>query len=275
MSFDFAVRAVDLDKRYELGETASLTRTLAAVRHKLGGPAPHQSHVVAVDNLSFEIARGESFAILGRNGSGKSTLVSLISGVTVPTGGSVAVVGSVMPLLTIGAGFNGDLTGRENVHLFGAMLGLDREAIRSAMPGISEFSEIAPEHLDTPIKRYSSGMRGRLFFSAALRLPADIYILDEVLSAADDGFKGKAAAHFDEMRKRGATIIFISHELPLLRRVCDRGMWLHDGRIRAQGAMDDLAPEYTEFMDAAAKDNATRTELLPPTPARRFGLGSS
>jgi len=204
MSSEPAVEVVDLVKEYELGEIASLQHTVALVRWRLGGERPRSDTVRALDGVSLSIGQGESVAILGRNGSGKSTLVKLISDVTVPTAGLIRVRGRVMPLLSVGAGFRVELTGRENVMLLGSMLGLVRRDIAAAMEEIAEFAEIARAHLDTPVKRYSSGMRARLSFAASLGLPAQVYILDEVLSAADDGFKERAAQHLETLRDGGA-----------------------------------------------------------------------
>jgi ABC-2 type transport system ATP-binding protein len=274
--------AVEIDavaKRYELGELASLGRTYDTVKRRVRGLPPQREYVEALGGVTFTVGRGESFAVLGRNGSGKSTLVSLVSGVTLPSAGRVRVRGTVMPLLSVGAGFNPELTGRENVLLFGSMVGLSRRQILESMDDVADFAEIKRAHMATPTKRYSSGMRARLSFSTALQLPADIYILDEVLAAADDGFKARAAAHFEDLRARGATIIFISHELPLLERICERGVWLQEGRIYREGPITDLAPEYHDYMEEAARTKReTMRGLRPAKPVRRlraFGRDAS
>jgi ABC-type polysaccharide/polyol phosphate transport system ATPase subunit len=132
--------------------------------------------------------------------------------------------------------------------LLGSMLGLSRRDILPLMDGISEFAEIARAHMETPVKRYSSGMRARLSFAASLSLPADVYILDEVLAAADDGFKERAALHLEELRDGGATVIFISHELALLHRICQRGIWLDQGRVLREGTIEELGPEYHDYL---------------------------
>jgi ABC-type polysaccharide/polyol phosphate transport system ATPase subunit len=243
-----AVEVVDVVKEYELGELASLQHTIELVRWRLGGPRPKTDTVRALDGVSLTVRPGESVAILGRNGSGKSTLVSLISDVSVPSDGLIRVRGRVMPLLSVGAGFRVELTGRENVMLLGSMLGLRRRDVSDAMDEIAEFAEIARAHLDTPVKRYSSGMRARLSFAASLTLPAEVYILDEVLAAADDGFKERAAQHLERLRDSGAAVIFISHELALLQRICQRGIWLERGRVVREGVIDELAPEYHDYL---------------------------
>jgi homopolymeric O-antigen transport system ATP-binding protein len=267
MSSEPVVEVVDVVKEYELGEIASLQNTLALLRWRLGGRRPHADTVRALDGVSLAVDEGESVAILGRNGSGKSTLVSLISDVSVPTQGLIRVRGRVMPLLSVGAGFRVELTGRENVMLLGSMLGLGRRDVAMAMEQIADFAEIARAHLDTPVKRYSSGMRARLSFAASLTLPAQVYILDEVLAAADDGFKERAAVHLEELRDGGATVIFISHELSLLQRICQRGVWLDKGRIVREGAIDEIAPEYhaylLELSELKARNRELKLEELP------------
>jgi ABC-type polysaccharide/polyol phosphate transport system ATPase subunit len=172
-----------------------------------------------------------------------------------------------MPLLSVGAGFRVELTGRENVMLLGSMLGLTRRDVAAAMEEIADFAEIARAHLDTPVKRYSSGMRARLSFAASLTLPAQVYILDEVLAAADDGFKERAALRLEQLQVRGATVIFISHELPLLQRICQRGIWLEKGRVVREGRIEEIAPEYHVYLlklsDIKAGNRGLKLEELP------------
>lgn len=267
------IECVGVSKDYELGELASLQRTMATVKRTVRRQPPVRNTIRALSDVTFSVAPGESFAILGRNGSGKSTLVSLISGVSAPTAGVIRVRGHVMPLLTVGAGFNPELTGNENVSLFGAMLGLDRETVHAALPEIADFAEIKRAHMLTPTKRYSAGMRARLSFATGLRLPANVYILDEVLALADDEFKAKAADHLEDLRDAGASIIFISHELPLLERICHRAIWLEEGRVFRTGTIPELAPAYTEHL-AAARDakRKARTGLRPAKRVRRLRI---
>ena len=267
------IEVIGVEKDYELGELASLKRTVATVRRAVRRQPAVRSTIRALADVTFSVAQGESFAILGRNGSGKTTLVSLISGVSVPTAGVIRIRGSIMPLLSVGAGFNPELTGNENVALFGAMLGLDRETITAALPEIADFAEIKAAHMLTPTKRYSAGMRARLSFATALRLPADVYILDEVLATADDEFKAKAVDHLEDLRDAGASIVFISHELPLLERICHRGIWLEKGRIFRTGTIPELAPAYAEDLAAAsAAKRKARTGLRPAKPVRRLRI---
>lgn len=263
MSSEPAVEVIDVVKEYELGELASLSLTLETIRCRLRGRRRPVARIRALDGVSLKLTPGESCAILGRNGSGKSTLVSIISDVVVPTAGLVRVRGRVMPLLSVGAGFRVELTGRENVTLLGSMLGLSRRDVVASMDEIAEFAEIDRAHLDTPVKRYSTGMRARLSFAAALSLPAQIYILDEVLNAADDGFKERAARHLEGLRDAGATIVFISHEMVLLERICQRGIWLEKGRVVREGSIEELAPEYRDYLRVLGEAKAGARGLKP------------
>ncbi len=247
-SDDIAIAARGLGKDYRLGELTNVRRfflnRVARDRATTTRPRFH-----ALEDVTFEVQHGEAVAILGMNGSGKSTLVQIIAGITVPSGGRMEIVGRVLPLLEVGAGFHAELTGRENVTLFGTVLGLSREEIRAAMPAIAAFGEIDEAHMDTPIKRFSTGMQARLSFAVAMSFPADIYIFDEVMAVVDDHFRGVAAAEINELHGRGHTIVFISHDLDQVRRLCDRGIWLDRGRIQMDGPIDEVARAYSEAQE--------------------------
>ena len=178
--------------------------------------------------------RGESFGIVGTNGSGKSTLTQVISGIAMQDTGKVEVWGRLIPLLEVGAGFHPELTGRENVELLGTILGLSAGAIRAEMDRIAEFAGVE-RHLDTPIKRYSTGMQARLSFATAVCFPADIYVFDEVLAVVDDSFRDQCAEELARLSGEGRTIIFMSHDLDLVKSVCTTGMWLDSGRVQLRG----------------------------------------
>jgi lipopolysaccharide transport system ATP-binding protein len=240
----YAVRARGVGKKYELGELASLPRTVHNVVRVLARKPPRLRMFNALHDVSFTVDPGEAFGILGSNGSGKSTLLSIIAEITLPSSGEVRVRGRVLPLFSIAAGFHLELTGRENVLMFGTVLGIARADVLAALPQISDFAEIDPEHMATPVKRFSEGMMSRLAFATALSFPADVYVFDEVLVTADDHFKAKCAAAIAGLRDRGAAVLFISHELPLVRSICSRGMWLDAGRVRAIGPMDEIARDY-------------------------------
>lgn len=247
MSSELAIECRALGKRYALGETLSLGNTLARV---IPWRKPVDQDLAALDDVTFDVERGAFFGIVGSNGSGKSTLTQIISGIAVPTDGEARVWGRILPLLEVGAGFHEELTGRENVHLLGAILGLRRAQVAEAIPRIVEFADVE-RHLDTPMKRYSSGMRARLSFATAICFPADIYVFDEVLAVVDDDFRNRCVEELRRLNGTGRTIIFMSHDLELVRTSCEQGMWLEKGRVQMVGAMDDVAQAYrTGLADA-------------------------
>jgi len=199
----------------------------------------------ALAAVDFTVYRGEALGIVGTNGSGKSTMLQIISGTTLPTGGEMEVHGRVIPLLAVGAGFHGELTGRENVTLFATSLGVPRSAIRERMDAVAQFAEIE-RHMDTPVKRYSSGMLSRLTFAIGMQFPADIYIFDEVLAVVDGEFQARCLEEIKRLHREGRTVIFISHSLDQVAEVCDRVMWLDGGRLERIGPTDDVLAAYSE-----------------------------
>lgn len=234
-----AIRCEGVQKSYVMGAELSLQRTLM----RLVGRNPGERRFRALDDVSFIVPRGEFFGIVGSNGSGKSTLTQLISGIALPSDGAIDVWGRVLPLLEVGAGFHEELTGRENVLLMATIFGLGPEEVDAAMPTISAFSGIT-EHLDTPLKRYSSGMRARLSFASAICFPADVYIFDEVLAVVDDEFRDRCLAKMSELHAAGRTILLMSHDLDLIRSACRTGMWLDRGRVRIVGSIDEVTDAY-------------------------------
>jgi lipopolysaccharide transport system ATP-binding protein len=238
---NLAVSCDGVGKSYGLGEELSLQHTLKSIiRHGY-----NLERFWALTDVSFEVGRGEMFGIVGSNGSGKSTLTQLISGIAIQDTGQIKVWGRLVPLLEVGAGFHPELTGRENVALFGTILGLSSSAIQKEVARIAEFAGVE-RHLDTPIKRYSSGMQARLSFATAVCFPADTYVLDEVLSVVDESFRDQCVSELNRLNAAGRTVIFMSHDLDLVRDVCSTGMWLDRGRIRMQGAISEVASAYTE-----------------------------
>jgi lipopolysaccharide transport system ATP-binding protein len=237
---DVAVRCEGVGKSYGLGEELSLQHTLSTIVRR----AHQHERLWALSDVSFEVHRGEFFGIVGSNGSGKSTLTQLISGIAMQDTGRIEVWGRMSPLLEIGAGFHPELTGRENIALFGTILGLGAGAIRAEMDRIADFAGIR-RHLDTPLKRYSSGMQARLSFATAVCFPADTYVFDEVLSVVDDSFRDQCAGELARLNREGRTIIFMSHDLELIRSVCATGMWLDEGRIKLRGGIDEVAAAYS------------------------------
>jgi lipopolysaccharide transport system ATP-binding protein len=249
-----AITARGVTKDYRIGEELTLQRSIARVvrpwrRTPIG-------RFRALDQMSFNVPRGAFFGIVGPNGSGKSTLTQVISGITVPSEGEVRVWGRVLPLLEVGAGFQDELTGRENVFLLGAILGLPNNQIRDSVDEIIEFSGVR-RHIDTPMKRYSSGMKARLSFATATCFPADIYVFDEVLAVVDDDFRAKCAAALGRLNAEGRTILFMSHDLHLVTEMCSSGMWIEEGKARYVGLIEDVAAAY----------RAGSTHALPETVA--------
>src|SRR3990167_6580465 len=175
----------------------------------------------ALDNVSFEVKKGEFFGIIGRNGSGKSTLLKLIAGIYTPTRGTITINGSLTPFIELGVGFNPELTGRENVYLNGALLGFNRKEMKAMYKDIVEFAELE-KFMDKKLKNYSSGMQVRLAFSIAIRAQSDILLLDEVLAVGDSNFRKKCIGVFHELKKQNRTIVLVSHDTVQIERFCDR-----------------------------------------------------
>ena len=197
----------------------------------------------ALRDISLTIRRGESVALVGGNGAGKSTLLSLIAGTTAPTEGSVEVRGRIGALLELGAGFHPDLTGRENIHLLGSLLGLSRTEIRERFEAIVAFSGLA-EFLDAPLRTYSSGMHVRLGFAVTAHSRPDILVVDEVLAVGDQDFQARCLGFVEEFGRAGGTTLFVSHDLRRVREACARAVWLETGRIRADGPTAEIAARY-------------------------------
>lgn len=199
----------------------------------------------ALRDVSFEVRRGEAFGIVGSNGAGKSTILKLLSGIMNPTAGRIHVGGRLSALIEVGAGFHPDLTGRENIFLNGTILGMRREEIRRKFDEIVEFSGLA-DFIDTPVKRYSSGMYARLGFSVAAHVDPDVLIVDEVLSVGDYVFQRKCAEKMASVIRSGATVVFVSHNLRAVSELCDRSLLLEKGRILQIGATHEVIKTYLD-----------------------------
>ena len=197
----------------------------------------------ALHHVDLEIFKGEVFGLVGRNGAGKSTMLKLIARVLRPTGGRVMVVGHVVPLLELGAGFHPELTGRENIYLNGAMLGYNRAEMDVKFPRIVDFSELG-EFIDAPLRTYSSGMWARLGFAIATDDQPDILIVDEILGVGDEAFQRKCAARIEAYRDQGATILIVSHNSALIEALCKRSAWLDHGVVKAVGATHEVLKSY-------------------------------
>jgi lipopolysaccharide transport system ATP-binding protein len=254
-------------KRYRLGagkrtHSRRLTADAEAKRAKRRGE--RFNDIWALADVSLQIQESESVGIIGPNGSGKSTTLKLISRVTEPWSGRVRARGRVGSLIEIRSGIHPELTGRENVFLYGTILGLSRKEIRKRFDEIVEFAEIG-RFIDTPVKRYSSGMEVRLGFSVAVHLEPDILLIDEVLSVGDEAFQRKCLERMDVLLAQGQTIVFVSHVLPDVKRLCKRVVYLVRGGIRADGPADEVVNTYLQDVGEIRASGQ-----LPPTP----GTGS-
>lgn len=198
---------------------------------------------VALNEVSFSVQKGEIVGLIGLNGAGKSTLLKIIAGVLKPTSGSVTTKGSIAPLIEVGAGFDPELTARENVYLNGAILGHTKAFMNKKFDKIIEFAELQ-NFVDVPVKNFSSGMYARLGFSIATVVQPDILIVDEVLSVGDYRFQEKCEKRINKMIKQGVTIILVSHSIDLIKRLCTKVVWLDHGQIKDIGAIDKVCKEY-------------------------------
>jgi len=206
----------------------------------------------ALRDIDLVIRRGEFLGLIGANGSGKSTLLRVIAGIYVPTTGYVTVHGRVTPMIELGVGFHPDLTGRENVYLNTSLYGLTRGETDQIYDAIVDFSELA-EFMDVPVKNYSTGMHARLGFAVAANLEPDILLIDEVLAVGDERFKQKCLARMDDVRRRGTTIVLVSHDLATVERMCDRACLLVQGRLDLDGEPSKIVTRYREVLATARR----------------------
>ena len=197
----------------------------------------------AVKDVSFQIRRGEAWGIVGSNGSGKSTILKAVSGILKPWKGSITVNGSIAPLIELGAGFEGNLTARENIFLNGCILGHSEKYMKEHFDEIVEFAGLE-KFLDSPIKNYSSGMKARLGFAVATSVKPDLLIVDEILSVGDFRFRKKCEQRIQEMLDRGTTLLYVSHTMPEVLRICQKAMWMDKGVIRMSGSAEEVCDAY-------------------------------
>ena len=247
---DSPVRFEHVTKRFRKGESATALRDalpnllrLLTGRARRGG----QSEFVALDDVSFEVSRGEVLGLVGANGAGKSTTLKLVAGILEPNEGTVTIDGTLSALIEVGAGFHPDLTGRENIFLNGSVLGLRNTVIKERLDEIIEFAEIR-DFIDTPVKRYSSGMYMRLGFAIAVHVDPQILLIDEVLAVGDLAFRRKCLNRVQQMRGQGKTILFVSHKMFDVRAICDRVIYLKSGRIHREGSALDVTRELERDM---------------------------
>lgn len=269
------IKAEDVRKRYRLGviDRTLLAEELAAMlarvrgrkdpRTTQGGPAEHQrmgDHFWSLRGVTFDVHGGDVLGLVGRNGAGKSTLLKLLSRITLPTVGRISMRGRVSSLLEVGTGFHPELTGRENIYLNGAIMGMRRYEIDRKLDEIIDFSGIE-HHIDTPIKRYSSGMKVRLGFAVAAHLDPEILIVDEVLAVGDAEFQRKCLGSMRSVADSGRTIIFVSHSMVSIQSLCGRAIWLDKGLIRRDGPTDQVVQEYlAEYSAQTHEQEWTETE---------------
>ncbi|HRB80966.1 MAG TPA: ABC transporter ATP-binding protein [Nitrospira sp.] len=246
-----AVSVTGLSKRYRLGTTHAQDGSLAGaltrgLRHLIGGqPASPQTHdtLWALRDVSFEIKKGEVFGVIGTNGSGKSTLLKILSRVTEPTNGRALIHGRFCGLLEVGTGFHPELTGRDNVFMSGAILGMKRQEIARKFDEIVAFAEVE-QFIDTPVKHYSSGMYVRLGFSVLAHMDPDILIVDEVLAVGDVRFQKKCMGKMEDVGQHGRTVILVSHDMPAITRMCSRAILLNKGEIVQAGPAHEVVNHY-------------------------------
>jgi lipopolysaccharide transport system ATP-binding protein len=246
-----AVRALGLSKSYrKWGRTRAFgTLKSALLGRSLGAALAPSEVIAALSDVSFEVARGETFGVVGPNGSGKSTLLKLVAGLFKPTSGELAVDGKVSALIELGAGFHPEISGRENVVINGVMLGLTRREIERKLPEIIAFSGLE-DFIDEPVKTYSSGMYVRLGFAVAVHVDPDILVVDEVLAVGDEAFAHRCLDTIADFSRRGKTIFFVSHSLVLVEELCDRVLYLERGRVKGLGDPREMLAAYR--LDVAA-----------------------
>jgi len=249
---EIAIRCRDLSKRYRIGESlvgySTLRETLASrVRapFKSRNGTPARDSIWALKDVNFEVEHGEVVGIIGRNGAGKSTLLKILSRITKPTSGEVELHGRVGSLLEVGTGFHPELTGRENIFLNGAILGMKKAEIVRNFDGIVAFAEVE-RFIDTPVKRYSSGMYMRLAFAVASHLEPEILLVDEVLAVGDAAFQKKCLGRMGELAKDGRTVMFVSHNMTAVRNLCRKAIWLDNGAIVEVGDTGQVIPNYIQ-----------------------------
>jgi lipopolysaccharide transport system ATP-binding protein len=271
----WAVRLEEVTKRYRGGGAryATLRDELAAMvragKALLRRQPKEPRGTLALDRVSVEVAAGEAFAIVGPNGAGKTTILKLISRITYPTSGRVRVRGRVGALIEVGSGLHPELTGRENIWLYGRIMGMSRADIARRFDEIVEFAELS-HVLDTPVKMYSSGMQLRLGFAIASHLDPDIFVVDEALAVGDAGFQAKCVERMTRLVAEGRTLLFVSHNLSAVEAVCTRGIFLLNGRVQATGPARSALKAYLQWVDSLHEQRVH--EGLRPLPSRHMEL---
>lgn len=263
---NFAIESSNLTKIYYLYNDPK-DRILETL--KIGKRVYHQEFV-ALNKVSFNVEKGEVVGIIGTNGAGKSTLLKIITGVLAPTDGQIKINGKVSALLELGAGFNQECSGLENIYLNGRMMGYSRKEMDARCQQIIDFADIG-EFINQPVKMYSSGMFARLAFAVAINVAPDILIVDEALSVGDIFFQNKCFKKFDELKRKGVTILFVSHDIGSVRQMCSRAIWLEKGHVKAIGEAPDICDMYmdekrksSEYVSGHIKDEVVSDAGIVP-----------
>ena len=286
-----AIVARDVSKLYRRHVQRNQFRTLksALLTGSLLSDLAPEDTFTALDSVSFEVPKGSTFAVIGENGSGKSTLLKLVAGITKPTHGSLSVRGRVSALIELGAGFHPEISGRENVVINGIMLGLTRREVDRRFDEIVEFAELE-EFIDAPVKNYSSGMYMRLGFAVAIHVDPDVLLIDEVLAVGDEAFTRKCLDKVAEFHRRGKTILFVTHSLGLVEKMCDDALWLRHGKAIERGDPKRLVDAYLTYVaggedqrlasrqeralsDATAAADEAGLDNAPPEPGAGYRPG--
>ncbi len=265
------IKLENLNKQFEMiTETPQsiLELLISQLPHKQTAKRYHKQQLTAVSNINLEVLPGQCLGIIGQNGSGKSTLLKLIARILRPNTGRIMVRGRVSALLELGTGFHPDLTGRENIYLNAAILGLSKEDVETHFDAVIAFSELEA-FIDTPVKYYSSGMYMRLGFSIAVHVNPQLLIIDEILAVGDQAFQEKCITHIFEMKRKGVTIVLVSHNLDILRKLCTHLLWMDKGEMRAYGATETLIQQYLSFLFERGHHAHRQTAA----PFQRLGTG--
>jgi len=249
----YSVEVTNVSKKYRMYD-GDVKRALGM----LGFNVPH-TIFMALDDITCKFEKGEVTAILGRNGSGKSTLLKLITGVAYPDNGTVVTSGRISALLELTSGFNREMTGIENIKHKALTMGIPAAEVEELMQDIIEFADIG-EHINAPFRTYSSGMKARLGFAVAVNVSPDILIIDEALSVGDSVFKMKCINKMNEFREQGKTILFVSHNINTVKSFCTKAIWINQGKLKAQGEVDDVAAQYADFLKELRADLKKKSE---------------
>ncbi len=270
-----AVVAVELAKVYRRYQHKNQFRTLksALLTGSLLSDLRPEEKFTALDGVSFEVRKGTTFGVIGENGSGKSTLLKLLAGITKPTRGRLQVEGRVSALIELGAGFHPEISGRENVMINGIMLGLSRRQVLDRFQEIVAFAELE-RFIDAPVKTYSSGMYARLGFAVAIHVDPDVLLIDEVLAVGDEAFTRKCLDKIGEFRRRGRTILIVTHSLGLVEKMCDDVLWLREGKVEGRGDPKRVVDAYLTYVAGGEEELLSREHGRAPVESGRAPLAA-